>query len=61
MAARYMGQVRFSRGMEFMVQGADEPAHQLDMNPATSNAQGDSETCFFGFYRRWRELMQKGR
>jgi len=56
-AAQYMGWVRFSRGMEFMQNGPDEPAEQLELVPATSNGQGDSETCFFGFYRRWRDLM----
>jgi hypothetical protein len=25
--------------------------------PATSSSQGDAETCFHGFYRRWLELM----
>jgi len=56
-AATSMGWVRFSRGMEFMQQGPDAPASDLGLQPATSNSQGDSETCFFGFYRRWRDLM----
>ncbi len=52
-----MGWVVFDRGRPSMVQGADGRARELDMAPATSNSQGDSETCFFGFYRRWAELM----
>jgi benzoate/toluate 1,2-dioxygenase alpha subunit len=56
-AAASTGWVRFSRGMEFMQKGADDPAIGLELAPATSNSQGDSETCFFGFYRRWRDLM----
>ncbi|PZP41432.1 MAG: benzoate 1,2-dioxygenase large subunit [Azospirillum brasilense] len=52
-----MGWVDFSRGRSFMRQGPDQPAAGLRAQPATSNSQGDSETCFFGFYRRWRDLM----
>ncbi len=52
-----MGWVDFSRGRGSMQGGPDEPAGGLRINPATSNSQGDSETCFFGFYRQWRSLM----
>lgn len=52
-----MGWVDFSRGRASMQDGADEPARGLRANPASSNGQGDSETCFFGFYRRWLALM----
>lgn len=56
-AANSMGWVRFSRGMEYMVEGPDAAANDMDLHPVSSNEQGDSETCFFGFYRRWRALM----
>lgn len=52
-----MGWVEFSRGREFGRDGADDAAEDLGIVPATSNSQGDSEMCFFGFYRRWLELM----
>jgi benzoate/toluate 1,2-dioxygenase alpha subunit len=52
-----MGWVEFSRGRESSRDGADDAADDLGIVPATSNAQGDSEMCFFGFYRRWLELM----
>jgi benzoate/toluate 1,2-dioxygenase alpha subunit len=52
-----MGWVDFSRGRSFVRDGADEPAEGLRITPVTSNGQGDSETCFFGFYRQWLSLM----
>jgi len=54
-----MGWVEFTRGREFVRNGADDAAEELGVVPATSNGQGDSETCFFGFYRRWLELMSQ--
>ena len=56
-AATGMGWVEFSRGREFGKDGADDAAEDMGIVPATSNGQGDSEMCFFGFYRRWLELM----
>ena len=52
-----MGFVEFARGRECTQDGADDAAEDMGIVPATSNGQGDSEMCFFGFYRRWLELM----
>jgi benzoate/toluate 1,2-dioxygenase alpha subunit len=49
--------IDFARGMEFSKDGADDAAAEMGIVPAASNSQGDSETCFFGFYRRWLEFM----
>jgi len=49
--------IEFARGREFSKDGADDAAEEMGIVPATSNGQGDSETCFYGFYRRWLELM----
>jgi len=52
-----MGFVEFARGLETDKAGADDAAEEMGIVPAGSNGQGDSETCFHGFYRRWLELM----
>jgi benzoate/toluate 1,2-dioxygenase subunit alpha len=54
-----MGFVEFAHGREFVKDGADDACEDMDIVPATSNGQGDSKTCFFGFYRRWLGLMSK--
>lgn len=51
------GWIRFARGYATSREGADEPAQSLGMSPVSSNGQGDSETVFGGFYRRWLSLM----
>ncbi|MBN9050645.1 MAG: Rieske 2Fe-2S domain-containing protein [Rhizobiales bacterium] len=55
-----MGWVEFARGREFAKDGADDAAEDMGIVPTTSNSQGDSETCFFGFYRKWHDLMTAG-
>ena len=59
-SATDLGWVRFARGYASAVAGADEPARGLGMKPASSNTQGDSETVFSGFYRRWLGMMTNG-
>jgi hypothetical protein len=52
-----MGWVEFARGRECTIEGGDDAAEEMGIKPATSTSQGDAETCFHGFYRRWLELM----
>ena len=59
-SATDLGWVRFARGYATVVSGADEPARSLGMEPDSSNTQGDSETVFGGFYRRWLGMMANG-
>jgi benzoate/toluate 1,2-dioxygenase alpha subunit len=59
-SATDLGWIRFARGYATAVDGADEPARSLGMKPASSNSQGDSETVFSGFYRRWLGMMTNG-
>jgi benzoate/toluate 1,2-dioxygenase alpha subunit len=59
-AATDLGWVRFARGYATTLDGADEPARGLGIEPVSSNTQGDSETVFSGFYRRWLRMMTSG-
>ena len=59
-SATDLGWIRFARGYATAVAGADEPARSLGMKPDSSNGQGDSETVFSGFYRRWLGMMTNG-
>jgi benzoate/toluate 1,2-dioxygenase alpha subunit len=52
-----VGWVEFARGRECTIEGGDDAATEMGISPATSSSQGDAETCFHGFYRRWLELM----
>jgi benzoate/toluate 1,2-dioxygenase alpha subunit len=52
-----MGWIEFARGRECTIEGGDDAAKEMGIEPATSTSQGDAETCFHGFYRRWLELM----
>jgi benzoate/toluate 1,2-dioxygenase subunit alpha len=56
-SATDLGWIRFARGYATSVAGADEPARGLGIEPVSSNSQGDSETVFSGFYRRWLGMM----
>jgi benzoate/toluate 1,2-dioxygenase subunit alpha len=47
----------FQRGWESYVEGPDEEAKALGLNPVASNTRWDPETHYVGQYRRWRELM----
>ena len=47
----------FNRGLHSMVEGADELAKLGGFEPVTSSESWENETLYFGFYRRWRELM----
>ena len=40
-----------------MIEGADEDARELGFEPDSSNPDWENETLFFGFYRRWRDMM----
>ena len=59
-SATDLGWIQFARGYATFVAGADEPARSWGMRPASSNVQGDSETVFAGFYRRWLSMMTSG-
>ena len=59
-SATDLGWVRFARGYATTLDGADEAARGLGIEPVSSNTQGDSETVFGGFYRRWLSMMTSG-
>jgi benzoate/toluate 1,2-dioxygenase alpha subunit len=48
------------RGVANMVKGPDGPARELGLEPVTSNDCWDFETLYYGFYRRWREMVAAG-
>ncbi len=50
----------FNRGIGTMVMGADEDAKALGFEPDSSSPSWENETLFFGFYRRWRDMMVAG-
>jgi benzoate/toluate 1,2-dioxygenase alpha subunit len=50
----------FQRGWDSHIEGPDEEAKALGMNPVSSNSRWDPETHYVGQYRRWRELMGDG-
>ncbi len=58
-SATALGWIRFARGYATSLDGADEPARELGIRPVSSNTQGDSETVFSGFYRRWLDMMTR--
>ncbi|MWD25944.1 Rieske 2Fe-2S domain-containing protein [Aquicoccus sp. SCR17] len=43
------------RGRSVMVEGPDETAKELGLNPVSSNPNWENETLYYGFYRRWNE------
>ncbi len=47
----------FGRGIASMIDGPDEIAEAIGLNPVSSNPSWENETLFFGFYRKWRDLM----
>ncbi|MBK17665.1 MAG: benzoate 1,2-dioxygenase large subunit [Rhodospirillaceae bacterium] len=47
----------FNRGMNKMIIGADEGAKAVGFEPVSSSESWENETLFFGFYRRWRDMM----
>jgi benzoate/toluate 1,2-dioxygenase alpha subunit len=50
----------FNRGINTMVLGPDEGAKAVGFNPVSSSPSWENETLFFGFYRRWRDMMEAG-
>jgi benzoate/toluate 1,2-dioxygenase subunit alpha len=50
----------FQRGWDSHMEGPDEEAKALGLNPVASNTRWDPETHYVGQYRRWRELMSDG-
>ena len=50
----------FTRGMDAMIEGADEEAKALGFTPASSSPDWEHETLFHGMYRHWLKLMQNG-
>jgi benzoate/toluate 1,2-dioxygenase alpha subunit len=53
-SARWSG---LERGLDFAVRGADAPARGIDANPVSSGTRYDHETLYYGFFRRWQQLM----
>ena len=47
----------FNRGIQTMTHGPDEGAKAVGFNPVSSSESWENETLFFGFYRRWRDMM----
>ena len=47
----------YSRGLEQVIEGPDEPARALGMSPVTSSPSWDHEAEYVGFYRYWRDLL----
>ena len=47
----------FNRGLKTMTIGPDEEAKAVGFDPVSSSESWENETLFFGFYRRWREMM----
>ena len=47
----------FNRGLKTMIHGADEGAKAVGFDPVSSSESWENETLFFGFYRRWRDMM----
>ncbi len=47
----------FNRGLKTMTHGADEGAKAVGFDPVSSSESWENETLFFGFYRRWRDMM----
>ena len=47
----------FNRGIKTMTHGADEGAKAVGFEPISSSESWENETLFFGFYRRWRDMM----
>jgi benzoate/toluate 1,2-dioxygenase alpha subunit len=50
----------FSRGMTTMIHGADEGAKAVGFEPLSSTSSWENETLYYGFYRRWRDMMVAG-
>ncbi len=50
----------FQRGWDTHIEGPDDEAKALGMNPVASNPRWDPEIHYVGQYRRWRELMSDG-
>ena len=50
----------YARGISAILDGPDEEARKLGMNPAMSGASWDHECTYIGFYRHWRALLASG-
>ena len=47
----------FHRGIQTLVQGADDFAVEGEFTPQTSNSSWDHETLYYSFYRKWRDKV----
>ena len=47
----------FGRGIGNRIEGPDDIARAIGLNPVSSSISWENETLFFGFYRKWRDLM----
>lgn len=47
----------FNRGIKTMTHGSDEGAKAVGFEAVSSSESWENETLFFGFYRRWRDMM----
>ena len=45
------------RGLGMVSKGPDEAAQDIGVNPLTSGTTYDHETLYYGFFRKWRDLM----
>jgi benzoate/toluate 1,2-dioxygenase alpha subunit len=49
------------RGIDFAIDGPDDAARELGMSPRASTNSWDHEVSMQGVYRRWLEMMERGR
>jgi benzoate/toluate 1,2-dioxygenase alpha subunit len=47
----------FGRGIGNMIEGPDDIAKAIGLDAVSSSITWENETLFFGFYRKWRDLM----
>lgn len=47
----------FNRGIHSMIDGQDDLAKAGEFDAVTSSPSWENETLYFGFYRRWRDMM----
>ncbi|MCK0538348.1 aromatic ring-hydroxylating oxygenase subunit alpha [Alcanivorax quisquiliarum] len=46
-----------TRGLSSMIEGPDEDAKAIGLNPVSSNNDWDFETLYYSFYRKWLKQM----
>lgn len=50
----------FARGIPTLIDGPDDDAKALGIDPLTSNTSWDFETMYHGLYRYWRDSLKRG-